>query len=268
MRPYIGRIAGVAIGALAGPVGALFGFLAGWLVDQFRAFGGSAGRLERFLDHPEGERPGALTDRFAVAALVAAVAESGGPPHPAQVERALAEPWPTSAPPRRRRRLPGRQVTLDRCLGSRREVPAAAVAVRLSSWGPTEVSGLMNLLVAVACADPRGMSAAERAAIEEVGAALGVDAAVLRELERRHGGLDREACRILGVEPDADADAVRRAFRGLAAQLHPDTAVGLEPGQQRTMEDAFVRIRGAYDRLRLQLDARGEAGTAAGEEER
>lgn len=51
----------------------------------------------------------------------------------------------------------------------------------------------------------------------------------------------RRAARVLGVEPDADDEAVRRAFRAKARELHPDA-----PGGD---EAAFKRVRAAYETL-------------------
>lgn len=53
---------------------------------------------------------------------------------------------------------------------------------------------------------------------------------------------DRDAARVLGVEPDADEAALRRAFRERAKALHPDAGGGDEA--------AFRRARAAYERLR------------------
>jgi len=50
----------------------------------------------------------------------------------------------------------------------------------------------------------------------------------------------REAREILGVEPDADAEAVRRAYRARAKETHPDN--GGDP-------EAFKRVRWAYEHL-------------------
>ena len=48
---------------------------------------------------------------------------------------------------------------------------------------------------------------------------------------------------ILGVSRDADADTLKRAYRKLARQYHPD--VNKEPGA----EDKFKEIGKAYDCL-------------------
>ncbi|WP_254543131.1 J domain-containing protein [Halomarina pelagica] len=57
-------------------------------------------------------------------------------------------------------------------------------------------------------------------------------------------GIDPElaaAYRVLGVDADADADAIRRAYRERAKETHPDA------GGDR---EAFKRVRWAYERVR------------------
>lgn len=51
-----------------------------------------------------------------------------------------------------------------------------------------------------------------------------------------------EACRILGVSPDADQDTVKAAYREQVKRTHPDTAAG--------DEQAFKRLNRAYERLK------------------
>src|SRR5206468_2753179 len=50
----------------------------------------------------------------------------------------------------------------------------------------------------------------------------------------------------LGVLPDADAEEIRTAYRGLAKQLHPD----LSDDDTSESKEAFLRLQEAYDVLR------------------
>jgi curved DNA-binding protein CbpA len=50
-----------------------------------------------------------------------------------------------------------------------------------------------------------------------------------------------EARRVLGVDPEADASTIRRAYRERAKETHPDTEDGDEA--------AFKRVNAAYERL-------------------
>lgn len=52
---------------------------------------------------------------------------------------------------------------------------------------------------------------------------------------------ETEAYRVLGLDPGADADAVRSAYRQKVKEVHPDTASG--------DEEAFKRVNEAYRRL-------------------
>jgi curved DNA-binding protein len=68
----------------------------------------------------------------------------------------------------------------------------------------------------------------------------------------------------LGVRKDADADAIKKAYRKLAAQLHPDK----NPGNQR-VEARFKRVNHAYEVLhdakkRKLYDEFGEDGLREG----
>jgi hypothetical protein len=58
---------------------------------------------------------------------------------------------------------------------------------------------------------------------------------------RTTGMSEREAYATLDLDPTADADAVRAAYRDRAKRLHPDAETG--------DEEAFKRLNQAYDRL-------------------
>lgn len=57
----------------------------------------------------------------------------------------------------------------------------------------------------------------------------------------RVGRTTREACEVLGVDPDAEPRAIRRAYRERVMETHPDH------GGDR---EAFERVRWAYEHLR------------------
>ncbi|MFO8042917.1 MAG: DnaJ domain-containing protein [Alkalispirochaeta sp.] len=254
MRRFLGRIVGFSIGALAGPGGALFGFLAGWLVDQFRHTQGPWWRLEQFLTHPHRERRRDYVELWGSAAIVTDVLRADGPPRVVQVEHALEHPWPALSRSRRKRRrrrmVSSRRAVIDLCLRTPQRINTTAIIDTLQQWDDSRKADLLELLVSVACADSGGMSEAELAVIRTVAEQFSLPVPAWH-------GLDRNACTILGVAEDADEATVRRAFRSLAAELHPDTGAHLEPEQRRTMADAFVRIRHAHDRLLSQIRRRG-----------
>ncbi|WP_135830171.1 J domain-containing protein [Halorussus halobius] len=61
-------------------------------------------------------------------------------------------------------------------------------------------------------------------------------------VRREDGPSPTEAYRRLGLDPDADADAVRRAYRERVKSVHPDREGG--------DEDEFKRVNEAYEVLR------------------
>jgi curved DNA-binding protein CbpA len=54
----------------------------------------------------------------------------------------------------------------------------------------------------------------------------------------------------LGVAPDASAEALRRAFRTRAREVHPDAHPGLAPPEREALQRRFIALAQAYETLR------------------
>lgn len=60
---------------------------------------------------------------------------------------------------------------------------------------------------------------------------------------------DTSAYTLLGVERDADAAEIRRAFRRLARELHPDRHPHATDGERRALALKFAQVAAAYQAL-------------------
>lgn len=58
-----------------------------------------------------------------------------------------------------------------------------------------------------------------------------------------------QARRVLGVSLDADLDVVKRAYRKLARELHPDLHPAIDDLRKRSLERQFAEITAAYEAL-------------------
>jgi len=60
---------------------------------------------------------------------------------------------------------------------------------------------------------------------------------------------------VLGVPADTPTDEIKRVYRTLAGQFHPDSLHGLNPEQKKAATEAFIRIRTAYENIiKAQID--------------
>jgi DnaJ-domain-containing protein 1 len=57
------------------------------------------------------------------------------------------------------------------------------------------------------------------------------------------------AARVLGVAPGADPDEIKRAYRRLAKDFHPDLHPGASEEERRTLQDRFAEVTAAYRAL-------------------
>ncbi|TVR71788.1 MAG: hypothetical protein EA427_04045 [Spirochaetaceae bacterium] len=263
MRAYAGRIAGAALGSMAGVPGAVFGLLAGCLVDQYRLDGAAGYRLERFIRRPDLERKRPVAQLLTVVTLAAFLSTEGSSPFP-------HVPWEKLP------KIPGdrrhREAALKRALEYRERIDPARIAGEAQRNFPDSEGGvdrLLDVLVEAVAGDMMAGSTmagdtmagarvdAETAArLRLIGMLLPASPSARSRLERSLGGLDPLSCRVLDVAGSAGREEVRRAYRRLAASLHPDTAGDLDPTQQQELREAFVRVRAAHDTLLVQLDCR------------
>jgi DnaJ-domain-containing protein 1 len=57
------------------------------------------------------------------------------------------------------------------------------------------------------------------------------------------------ARRLLGLAAEADLETIKRAYRRLARELHPDLQPSVEPDERRLLERRFAEVTAAYEAL-------------------
>jgi hypothetical protein len=250
MRRYLGRLLGTVIGLSGGWYGVIVGLLVGTLFDHLLENRRRSRGLELFLR--EGRAPKKRAELWILAALSTRLTTLEGAPLREQIQGI--------------RRYLGRHFDLR---GSQMEEIVDQVALHPRAVNEDALLGRWQELgeerklwaEEVVCwfyelAGERkdGIRPHEREWIRWIGSRIGLGEWQLDSIEAEAPFLEEEAAEILGVPRSADREQVRRVYRRLASQFHPDTAVVLAEEQRRSSEGAFVKIRDAYDRLMKHLE--------------
>lgn len=107
---------------------------------------------------------------------------------------------------------------------------------------------LLNFLVMVAQADGH-LPQSEMTALRECAQWLGIQPVELDSmLNLGHDDLE-SAYKVLGVKPDASNDDLKRAYRRLALEHHPDKVAALGEDVRRAAEKKFQEINAAKERI-------------------
>ncbi len=252
-----GKIVGGAAGfAVGGPIGALLGGLAGHAVD---AMSGDMKRVEsqpepppqdgaHFGDaRPEGTRQIAFT--IGVIVLGAKMAKADGLVTPDEI-RAFREVF--HVPPDEVRNV-GRVFDLAR-RDSRGYEPYARQLGRLFQHQPKVLEELLDGLFHIARADGR-VAEVELAYLEGVARLFGFDQAAWKRIRAANlGEASDDPYTILGVEPGADLEDIKKAHRALVREHHPDRLVaqGLPPEFVKVATEKLAKINAAWDEVRKQ----------------
>ncbi|WP_303810437.1 DnaJ family molecular chaperone [Sandarakinorhabdus limnophila] len=226
-------LAGTALGlVIGGPLGALAGAAAGGAVDAMRAR----------ATNPERRRVAFSIAAIALAAKMASADGNASAAEFATFQR-LFHVDPSEAGNARR--------FYDLAKGSMAGFQAYAIqAADLLGQGSATLEDLLDALWMIAAVD--GFHEAELAFLGEVATILGFDEAAQARTRRRHlAPAADDPWAVLGVEPGADAAALRAAYHALVKRYHPDRALaeGVPSEFIRVSELRMADINAAYDRL-------------------
>jgi DnaJ like chaperone protein len=226
-------LAGTALGlVIGGPLGALAGAAAGGAVDAMRAR----------ATNPERRRVAFSIAAIALAAKMASADGNASAAEFATFQR-LFHVDPSEAGNARR--------FYDLAKGSMAGFQAYAIqAADLLGQGSATLEDLLDALWMIAAVD--GFHEAELAFLGEVATILGFDDAAQARIRRRHlAPAADDPWAVLGVEPGADAAALRAAYHALVKRYHPDRALaeGVPSEFIRVSELRMADINAAYDRL-------------------
>jgi len=107
---------------------------------------------------------------------------------------------------------------------------------------------LLNFLVMIAQADGQ-VHPSELQALKEVAQWMQMPASEVDSMLHLEGSSLDDAYQVLGISPDATDDEVRRAYRKLALQHHPDRVAKLGDDVRRAAEKKFQEINAAKERI-------------------
>ncbi|MFW6337605.1 MAG: DnaJ domain-containing protein [Alkalispirochaetaceae bacterium] len=250
MRRYLSRLLGTLIGLSGGWYGVIVGFLVGTLFDTLLESRRRSRGVELFLR--EGRAPRKRSELWILAALATRLTTLEGAPIREQIQGMRSYLG---------RHFELRNSQMEEIIDSvalhPRVVNENALLQRWVALGeerklwPEEV---VCWFYELAGERKDGIRPGEREWIRWIGRRIGLGESQLATIEAEAPFLEEEAAAILGVPRSADREQLRRVYRRLAAQFHPDTAVVLAEEQRRSSEGAFVKIRDAYERLMNHLE--------------
>ena len=107
---------------------------------------------------------------------------------------------------------------------------------------------LVNFLVLISQADGI-VDQTEVNAIRECGQWLNLTSTDIDSLLNLKGDTLEEAYKVLGVSPDATDDDIRKAYRKLALEHHPDRVATLGDDIRKAAEKKFQEINAAKDKI-------------------
>lgn len=242
---WLGKIIGVLVGGVvAGFIGVLIGFLLGALLDKLHQDGG------HLWSHRQA--PATIKDTdpndFVIGSilLAGAVVKSDGEVEDLElsyVRAFLIEQFGTA-------QMDDYWAILESVLEGDFNLKATTQQIRKTTSYETRLQ-LIYFLFGIANAD-YNIDSAEIAIIKVISLHLGVDAQEFDSIKAMFYKAMDAYYTILEIKPSASDEAVRHAFLEMSKKYHPDKLEHLGEGVKRAAEDKFIRVKKAYENIRIE----------------
>lgn len=109
---------------------------------------------------------------------------------------------------------------------------------------------LFQYLVQLAQCD--GMVPAELDVLDSIASAIGLSDTDRDSLLNMYRQSADSAYKVLGIEPSATDDEVRKAYKKMALKYHPDKVATLGEDVQKAAEEKFKKVQQAYEQIKKE----------------
>ena len=246
----LGKWIGGFLGLLhGGPLGMLAGFVLGSLFDSYTSRIAQFSPEERETYEPQGERNGFLFSLMVLSAHIIHADKRIMHSEMEYVRRFLRTNFSATA------ESEGEDILL-RLFEQKKQMGDVQwdsqirdVCRQLSNIMPREQRlQLIAFLCEIAKADGH-VANEEREALRQVSLHMGLDAGTADQMMGLGGSTLEDAYRVLGISSDASDDEVRRAYKRMALENHPDRVASLGDDVRHAAEKKFKEINEAKDRI-------------------
>jgi DnaJ like chaperone protein len=257
-----GKLIGALLGSVAGPLGTLLGGFLGHLFDRATEERRVLNRFEPApgaFDEGDGSAAGPadpvsqaqvnfLTCLIGLSISVAGAGGSIKASHIEAMKRFFRQSFPF--PPADQELI---QRIIDEMFAGRDRIDVQGLCAYYAAVSTFEGRILLlRLLFEIARADAEGVTRVEEELILRIAIGLGLDQGVFRQVRAQFVREASRAYDILGVSREASPEDIRKAYRSLAVQNHPDRVANLGPEFVKVAEEKFKAIQGAYEEIRKE----------------